>query len=238
MCRRPDRLLVLRTVGVLANNLCLRQRRIKCDETKPECLRCQRSSRFCAGHEYSGFAGSPRNSSSSPGPPRSSLATVSSDTASASRLSRLGCSVFSTDSHCLFGPAESLFYSRLLPQFSDSIPFVSAATAAFGAAYSATLLQDHSAVACSEVLYSKALRQLQDELNSPEQRFIPTFISSILLAGAEVISGRQRNAVVYLLSVFAIFFPNEPGDSPDEGARRLLPAVNEIRSAGGSADTL
>lgn len=222
-----------------------RQRRIKCDETKPECLRCQRSQRFCAGTAYRGFTPSERDTLlvavakpparlASPSP---SLASAATAPAGSRGLSQLACTIFAADSHCLFGPAEALFFSRLLPQFSDSIPFVSAAAAAFGAAYRAGVLKDERAVTRSEVQYMKAIRLLQNELTSPLQRFIPFFISSILLAGAEVISGRRRNAVVHLLSVFSIFFPNDSEASKsEEGVRRLIPAVNEIRSAGGSAD--
>lgn len=118
------------------------------------------------------------------------------------------------------------------------MPFVAAAAAAFGAAYSARALQAEDAIASSEEQYSKALRLVQHELASPMLQFIPFFMSSFLLASAEVISGRQRNAVVHLLSVFAIYFPQESKPQSKKGTARLQSAVNEIQSAGGPPDSL
>lgn len=172
------------------------------------------------------------------GTPPAAIPAGTEQTPAARCLTQLACSILASNTHSLFGPAEALFFAKLLPQYSETMPFVAAAAAAFGAAYSAGTSQNETAIARSNEQYLKALRLVQHELSSPLLRFIPFFLSSFLLAAAEVIGGRQRNAVVHLLSVFAIFFPKDDGEQSKPGSNRLQPAVKEIQSAGGHPDSL
>lgn len=172
------------------------------------------------------------------GSPVAKLAAASEQTPAARHLTQLACSILTSNNHSQFGPAESLFFAKLLPLYSETMPYVAAAAAAFGAAYSAGASQDEHAIAGSEAQYLQALRLVQHELASPFLQFIPFFMSSFLLASAEVVSGRQRNAVVHLLSVFAIFFPQGKSGQSKKGTGRLQSAVNEIQSVGGPPDSL
>ncbi|ETN46683.1 uncharacterized protein HMPREF1541_00870 [Cyphellophora europaea CBS 101466] len=171
--------------------------------------------------------GSPETSAAAASP-----APLSMETPQGRGLSQLACNVIGSDPHCLFGPAEEHFFTRLLPQLSETIPFVAAASAAFGAAYSITVLQKDNAVARGEEQYLQALKLLQHELRSPHKRLLPFFISSVLLAAADVISGRMANAHVHLRSMFSIFFSGVDGEEHPKEVSRRLSVLSGVDCAG------
>ena len=204
-------------------NSFVQTRRIKCDESVPVCLRCQRSKRHCAGYAYSGIQPTQdaQESSSVHHRPneyeRAPLISLPTQPAVIdlnlppwqAAFGRLGCSIFAQDPHCLYSPDLCLFYSKLVPQFSNTIPFVAAAAASVGAAYDANILHkgDLWLTQRSEEIYTTALKSLQHEVGATSPRLVPILIAQVLLVVFGVVAGRRRDAWMHLKSVFFLFSP-------------------------------
>ncbi|EXJ70711.1 uncharacterized protein A1O5_05701 [Cladophialophora psammophila CBS 110553] len=195
-----------------------RARRVKCDESKPRCLRCQRGKRSCEGYPD----GAPRD----PGPPQTGVVPVEpghvdrvgvfkptglGPNPELDRLRLLACAVLSQGRPGARTEAETAFWGHLVPQLALSIPSVMEAAAAFGASYEQQMLQRN----CGAAKF-KALKQItaamakirQDVLELPHGP-LPVLVACTLLASAETIQYRQTDALLHLRGAFSIMNSRE-----------------------------
>lgn len=200
-----------------------RTRRVKCDATKPTCLRCAKAGREC------GYAdGGARGLSTSIVP---MCAAVDADgrraTASSSletqRLVMLACA--SLHSGALQqGGAASSFWSFTLPQLCHTHPAVSTSAAALGAA-----IERHRDCLSHEHLglrrrYGQALAAIRHALNDEDLHATPLFAASLLLAMSETLGGQELHALVHLEGALNVLIQRQqqrakPNSSPGSGLR-------------------
>ena len=219
----------------------LRERRIKCDEVKPQCLRCQRSKRTCGGYPPGAPSSDSNSSPSSTGSehfsspeagPKPSLRPVSLVPWSSSdqqKLSNLACTVLGSDPYHIHSPSNAAVFSYLLPQLSVTVPCVGSAAAAFGAAYELAYLNKGKSgkVALSSTHYVDALRLLQEELRDPSHGNVPVLLASMLLAATETVQHRQKDALHHVLGAFALFqIRDRQQDTPGDPASQARPPAS------------
>ena len=122
--------------------------------------------------------------------------------------------ILANDPHGAYGPASISIFNRWLPQLSQSTPFVHAASAAFGAAYNFVLVTngDSGAERLSNRLYGQALHMIQQEVQVARTvDLAPLLLSCILLAAAESVQQRQRNALSHVLGAFSMLHMTSKG---------------------------
>ena len=115
--------------------------------------------------------------------------------------------ILANDPHGVYGPASISIFRRWLPQLSQTTPSVHAATAAFGAAYNFVLVTkgDSGAERLSNRLYGEALQLIQQKVQvATTLDLAPLLLSCILLALAESVQQRQRNALSHVLGAFSM----------------------------------
>lgn len=196
-----------------------RARRIKCDETKPDCKRCSVLKRQCEGYPsreittantqlggQSGLApfhGGP-SASRPPVLVESKVCFAISDGfckhPEQERLARLGCSILAQDRYRDLG-SGMLIWNQLLPQLSHAIPCVNAAAAALGAIYESTLLRGASSWSSNRraaMHYGLAIRHVQREVSSQLHGPVPLLLCCALLAFVELLRHRQSAALMHL----------------------------------------
>jgi hypothetical protein len=201
-----------------------RQRRIKCDEEKPSCLRCERSGRRCGGYPSNAVdleqdqdlspsrtasrsTSTNYTSNASIAPLASVVDVIPWSQPQQQRFLALGQSVLNSDPFQLYSQSDQAVFSHLIPQLSVNFPSVNAAAAAFGAAYDSTVLNDGDPLVrehCDEQ-YGIALRLLQGELKRSEPQYAPLILASALLAAAETLQARQNGALAHVLGAFGVF---------------------------------
>ncbi|KEF56422.1 uncharacterized protein A1O9_08003 [Exophiala aquamarina CBS 119918] len=121
-------------------------------------------------------------------------------------MAQLTLSLFSHDPYQLHSKASAEFSFVLLPQLAATRPYVNAAAGTLGAAYDKCVLhqthrQDHQLITR---LYLNALRQVRDELQRPQPEVVPLLVTAMLLAAAESIQHKQKDAVRHLLGAFSM----------------------------------
>ena len=123
------------------------------------------------------------------------------------RLSELTCTVLGSDPHHIHSPSNAAVFAYLLPQLSVTIPCVSSAAAAFGAAYESAVLHDGSidAADASAKQYVNALQLMQNEIREPSNGRVPLLIASMLLAATETVQHRQKDALQHVIGAFTLF---------------------------------
>ncbi|KIW77112.1 hypothetical protein Z517_09558 [Fonsecaea pedrosoi CBS 271.37] len=194
-----------------------RARRIKCDEAKPHCLRCQRGKRTCQGYP-DGAPPSGQTSavvlSAKPGKVEGIHISKPKQLGSNPELDRLrllACTVLSQGRPGARTEAETAFWSHLVPQLALSIPSVREAAAAFGASYEQQMLKR-----TCDAAKLKALRQItaalakirQDVLELPHGP-LPILVACILLASAETIQYRHTDALLHLRGAYSVMNSRE-----------------------------
>jgi hypothetical protein len=213
---------------VLSIYVC-RSRRIKCDETKPECDRCQRSKVRCEGYpsrsrptgiQAPGQGGiQPFNRGSTiPSIPNSDTIVTQPHIGLSSgfrkqpeqeRLARLGCSILAQGAYRDLGSGTSI-WDRLLPQLNHAIPSVNAAAAALGAIYESTLQTSSSVSRRNASLhYGIAIHNVQRDVSSQLHGPVPLLLSCALLTFAEILRGRQYNALMHLQAALRLLRSRE-----------------------------
>ena len=191
-----------------------RDRRIKCDETKPYCTRCRISKRQCEGYSSRPITTPTQLGGQSGrvlvhGASTSRLAEAKvcfgiSDGfgkhPEQERLARLGCSILAQDRYKDLG-SGMLIWNQLLPQLSHAIPCVNAAAAALGAIYESTLLPGASSWTSNRsaaMQYGAAIRHVQREVSSQLHGPVPLLLCCALLAFVELLRRRQSAALMHL----------------------------------------
>lgn len=183
---------------------------MKCDETRPRCERCQKSRLACEGYDVtvdnqSGSQLFRRNDKPwKSGTAETLLFTNVSDgfrkPPEQERFARLGYRILA-HGRCRNLGSGALIWELLLPQLSNAIPSVNAASAAFAATYMANLSTERPASLIKReaaILYGIAIRQIQQDVSSQLHGPIPTLISCALLGFAELLQRRQYNALLHL----------------------------------------
>jgi hypothetical protein len=217
-----------------------RSRRIKCDESKPHCCRCQRSNIECEGYPLRAYSDTKKHPSphqSGFDSPESHLDAFSAKETQPTyalldgfrrspvqdRLARLGCSVLRDGLHDQFQVSRAVF-ECLLPQLSYALPSVNAAAAALGAVYemqTAPLSAVDGKTLLVASQYGAAVREVQHELSNRPYGAVPILVACVLLASADVLLCRRRLALMHL-----------------RGAIKLLEERNAISSNSRAMDSL
>ena len=198
---------------VQSKNGCLtcRERRIKCDEEKPTCLRCQRSQRICAGYVEPAQSTKSRRPGDLAKRPSIKVKLACSNLAYGirshsqhDRLARLGCEVLSNDPLRLRQSTNIAVWSHILPQLVETIPVVNAAVAAFGAYYEITSLGSKSspAVLTATGCYGSALQMLQKDIRNEPDGYLPLVLSCLVLACSDIVQRNEERALIHLHGAF------------------------------------
>ena len=177
-------------------HVCIRSRRVKCDVTRPECLRCTKGGRICGYADEREFS------------PTTSLSSMCSAVSGngryaipkmleAQRLAVLTCT--SLHSGALQqGGAASSFWSFTLPQLCHTSPTVSASAAALGAAIEHRRGNAHQHRTSLGHYYGQALTAIQEALACEDPASTPLFAASLLLAMSDIVHGQELPALVHL----------------------------------------
>ena len=221
-----------------------RARKIKCDESKPQCARCQRANVTCEGYPqraYSDDRNTPYPGQSElelPKPRAEAVRTKETRPAYAmldgfrtsavqDRLARIGCSVLRSGLHDQFEANRAVF-EYLLPQLSHALPSVNAAAAALGAVYemqTAPLITSDGKTWNVEAQYGTAIRQVQHELRHRPYGTVPILVACILLACTDVFHRRLRSALMHLQGAIKLLEGRNAASATAKGASPLSPGV-------------
>ena len=191
-----------------------RARRLKCDETKPICLRCTRAQRVCEGYrpdapgqteEHRGkllirYQSSEPITSIKSSDVRASddrqlltllpaLSTNVSNSWEEFRLSRTTSAIFANDPERETSNLHPFLWSTYLPQCINAIPLVSAAAAAFAASFEVTVLKTSSSSgqALAVKTYHNAIRLLRQDLQDMPYGHEPLILACCLLGSADAL---------------------------------------------------
>ncbi|ETN36548.1 uncharacterized protein HMPREF1541_08826 [Cyphellophora europaea CBS 101466] len=193
-------------------------RRIKCDESKPSCLRCTSTGRKCDGYEF------PKKTQTEPQQGRSSLspptkrptvsytglilpASLSQPFEGTLQEKRIFHRFQVRSIPSFIGGSEANFWTKVVLKAGQQELVVRNAIIALGALhedyqirsgkYDAQLIEDQSYRDVT-LLYGKALRQLNQRLNEPTKENAKiAIICSILFACYEVLRRNNMAAVVH-----------------------------------------
>lgn len=187
---------------------------MKCDETKPSCLRCTRAQRVCEGYrpDAPGQTGDHRGKLLTQCQSRKPIKSISSSDPRASddrqiltllpalstnvshsweefRLSRTTCAIFANDPDREVNNLHPFLWSTYLPQCINAIPLVSAAAAAFAASFEATVLKtsSDSSQALAVKTYHNAIRLLRQDLQDMPYGSEPLILACCLLGTADTL---------------------------------------------------
>jgi len=154
-------------------------------------------------------------------------------------MAQLTLTLFSNDPYQLYSKTSAEFSFVLLPQLVATRSYVNAAAGTLGAAYDKYFLHqghghDHQLITR---LYLNALRQVRDELQRPEPEVVPLLMTAMLLAAAESIQHKQKDAVRHLFGAFSIIglengiCSNSRPTTPAEPPRRncIVQGLNSIQ---------
>ncbi|RGP73168.1 transcriptional regulatory [Fusarium longipes] len=195
-------------------------RRIKCDEAKPTCRRCQSSKRECKGYPRGALLDLSTTSllplSTSPATPLSSL--NSSQTGSpltiigfepsclSSPFVDLACNILIQSPRRGRNDVEQSFWTRTVPQLVHTVPSVRAAVETFGASVNEYVLRVDSSHSGLETTkrYTQALRMVQHDLLTLPHGPIPCIIACLFLAFSEAMQQKLDNGLLHLLGAFSI----------------------------------
>ncbi|KAM6529656.1 hypothetical protein FALCPG4_007784 [Fusarium falciforme] len=204
-----------------------KKRRVKCDESKPSCLRCLSYNLSCLGY--------PRGAPPGPWLDTSSSAVIRSQNRFThhpnhpwNRYSHLACTVFRQGPRRAKSELEAELWSRTIPQLIHSIPFVRAAAAAFGASYEQHTLRPSRTNSGLEAvqLYCQALRLIQVEVSNLRYGSLPSTVACLLMAFTEVLQQRSDKAYLHLRGAAALMVGHGNGSSTavahDEGVSTLF----------------
>ncbi|KAJ9605135.1 hypothetical protein H2200_010525 [Cladophialophora chaetospira] len=151
-------------------------------------------------------------------------------------MAQLTLTLFSLDPHQLHNKTSAQLFAVLLPQLAVTRPYVNAAAGALGAAYDKCILRraHHQDDKLITRLYLSALRQVQDELQGPEPEVVPLLIAALLLAAAESVQQKQRDALCHLLGAFSMItspkssLATSPGLFARNGTVEGLKSVQDV----------
>ncbi|KAH8594641.1 hypothetical protein B0O99DRAFT_171561 [Bisporella sp. PMI_857] len=165
-----------------------RIRRIKCDETHPECQKCFSTGRKCDGYER---------------PVLSRSMSMALGDVEGNRLFHL----FRTLTSCQFsGDFEYRFWNRLVLQACEVNHSLRSAAIALASLHEGFLLGCQTSKSQKDVRevtllqYDKALRETRKSLEGNEQSIVMTLMCSILLFCFESLRGELESAVTHLRS--------------------------------------
>jgi hypothetical protein len=200
-----------------------RARRIKCDESKPTCQRCQSAKRECGGYPRDIIQNSSlkalSRSSSSPltSDSLSGLSTISSASSPLRSLAftpqqlsspfvALACNVLVSSPRRARSDVEQNLWSHIVPQLAHSIPSVRAAVEAFGSSYNEYVLKVDTPCPGLETTkrYAQALRLVQYDLATLQYGPLPGIIACLFLACAEAVQQRLNKSHLHLLGAFSL----------------------------------
>ncbi len=175
-------------------------RRVKCDETKPNCKRCTSTGRKCDGYEFTGRSQANPSQLSLP----SSISAAFPGTAKEHRIFER----FRAQTIPAFaGSSEVEFWERLVLKVGHQEPVVRNAIVALATLhedyqqrngkYSQDLINEPSYQQALS-LYGKALRQLNERLNEADKTSAKlAFIASILFTCFEVLRRNSMAAIIH-----------------------------------------
>ena len=188
-------------------------RRVKCDEKRPKCIKCEAAGKTCGGYEHNSNADTVvRRSRSRQAtettvevPEADPAASLCTDAASSSYfqlgLTLLGC--FEPRYHS----AASIVWIDLLPRLSKSSQSIYAASTALGAVYEAFSIQNplrsggHLAASSA---YQAALTHLKTGIQLRLENPVALFLTTLILAGVEALQRNLTNGLMHVRGAFKI----------------------------------
>ena len=199
--------------------LTCRARKVKCDETKPTCLRCLRASKACEGYGIRAQTQQSQYETSSSDAETSSSGLESRNCTPPTTIRVLsnGFQLSSQESSHIRLGLEVLLQQRLEQARWNELPswirFISQSLAGnnavnsamiyLGAAFEAHCLPDSSTQPrISLARNQKALDALLREVASPNHDLISVFLASVVLAAAEALQRHLANALIHLRGAF------------------------------------
>jgi Fungal Zn(2)-Cys(6) binuclear cluster domain len=227
-----------------------RSRRVKCDESKPQCSRCQRSNVECEGYPSRAYSDESKNElglehsgsqasesqfdavSTRESHPTYALLDGFRRSHTQDRLARLGCSILRGGLHDQFEASRALF-ECLLPQLSHALPSVNAAAAALGAIYemqTASLSTGDGETRLIATQYGTAIREVQLELLHRPYGPVPILVACVLLACADVLLRRPRIALIHFRGAIKLL--------EERYATSIASMSRPVGSSGGVCDHL
>jgi hypothetical protein len=214
---------------------CFRARRVKCDESKPDCLRCTRSARVCEGYlnkerqDATWSLPVIENSSSGmffdiraliePQPARA-LRTGCTGSERQRSSAQRGIDLLMFDSFRSFG-ASGVVLDTLLPQLCHSIPSLHAAAIALGAVHEMQAsYKSGSSVnrvfATSQ--YHLALHFMRRDLPTPPHGPVPLILMCFMLSVVELFLQQEENALLHLkVAIKLLQYRKDPKIWSDRG---------------------
>ncbi|KAF7555673.1 hypothetical protein G7Z17_g1947 [Cylindrodendrum hubeiense] len=141
------------------------------------------------------------------------------------RLSYLAAHVLSLDNNGRPLP-EAGVWGGIFLQLSNQVECVKAAAAAFGAAYELSLNNDMVKSPCSAwQYYGSALARLQWDFNNETAGPESLALASIILAGAEILSQHEENALAHFLGAVQIVTKTYPRRQGGATSSDILSAI-------------
>ena len=189
-------------------------RKVKCDESKPTCLRCHRAGKVCEGYGLRdrGQCRNPESSPSSTVPPEPDGLAVSRSSSGLSSFcyssleanqSRLGLEILIQQRREQTEWDEQPLWVRLVAQSLPANEAISRAVISLGASFEAHISPSFSVPRYqASVQNQQAIKALRKELASPSQGLVPVFLACIVLAAAEVLERHPANALIHLRGAF------------------------------------
>lgn len=212
-----------------------RSRRIKCDETRPTCLRCERSKRLCFGYrdqtpeddaeietvntEATWQASLPARLLATH--PTAALSRFSDNDRLRHRFAALACTALQSGEAKRSGSCASV-WAIIVPKLNQSVPVVSFALAALGSALEADILFRSTRASTDTTMakqYGAAIREIQKEVAQPVHPPECLLLSCLILACAEVLQWREVSAMVHVQGAFTLLRDRWTSNSTVEVAR-------------------
>ena len=175
-----------------------RIRKVKCDETKPFCLRCSKTGRACDGYlDPSALASRRRLKDSSPhhlvlGP------LLEFSTPEETRSFYFFQHVTAP---CISGELEAVFWRTFVLQISQTEPAVRHAVLAVSSLHeSLTTAPSVGSNAESFALqqYNKAIAHLLDQMHNPLTKLLASLLTCVLFVCIEFLQGKDKESLIHL----------------------------------------
>lgn len=226
-----------------------RARRIKCDETRPSCLKCSKSGRICQGYEL------PTANASKSNPPLLLPRAAASPASSLNTMIlpilpetldilELRAFDFFRDhaAHSLSGHFSSSVFQYLVLQFSHRQPVVLRAAVAVGSMYRTRLMATQSSFATINdcPLYNSALKQYNKAISNlslyigrsdehgQTEKLIVVLVTCLLFVCFEMLHGDQAVVLSHLVTGLKILFERSKNQDPACPSKRIFTIQDSI----------
>ncbi|KAF1809861.1 hypothetical protein P152DRAFT_516289 [Eremomyces bilateralis CBS 781.70] len=190
-----------------------KSRKVKCDEIKPQCLRCFQSRIQCGGYSPKGMLPGDNNintsgavlAASSQDPNNSTAFKAHLDPALLSHIGLNSLLEFD-DAFC---PVGQKAWKHVLERYANASPGAKAACIVYGAAKELQVLS-HDVLSHLEDIYSQyygsAVSLLRNDVEDLATRLPSVFTTCLVLCSVELLFRRRQNALKHINAVFQMVY--------------------------------